>query len=872
MRIRISVKYFIFLFILNFSLILGSQTPLYSGVLVSDIGQNNNIGSANTSRNISINEKGEIFVVYSGTEGIRVSKSIDRGESFMPSVQVATTSSEPEILINRFGEIFVAWIEGGNIYLSKSVDEGVTFSSPRHIGTGDGGALHMAAFDDMVYMVDRIGTNVYSNFNRGDGAFRHNRHGLYFYTDIRVDQSGVVYLPSDDPNLFLFKKENSDRTFRSIPLIPPGMIFFSSYALSDGPCGTFIFVGGGGRTTSEGFRINLSNGSITPIVLGINNGKNRGRTLFADNKGTLVDGYQEASGNLMINVSFDQGNNFSTPIFVAKGESHNIDRNPKYEDVNVVYEQGGQVYMSVYDNLLKNISIVDFVSPALCSGESFDLPFELTGAFSLNTNLSVFLSDETGDFRNKMLIGTLKTNMNGSIPCILPNNLIPGSLYKLKIESVKDCTQSESINLTINANIINTPKPLTACDFDNDGIVNSFDTSNVEKELFDGLKYCSVEYFDDQGNKLPSPLPNPYKNSRPYHEEITIKVNKLSSSCTSETKLVLDVFDTPQIKKLEKIQACNEGSGFSSFDLFNLKNQIVIGDKANLSIRYFNQDGVELSERNLKSYTNSKPWKETITIRVENVFVPTCYDESYIDLVVEEKPVLNTLNENYLICRSDSGLYLKSDPNFVSWEWIYKKDGNVISNNFDANIVEEGEYVLNIGALSNGIMCYNSFSFNMERTSLPKIDRVNIVELSNNNSIEIEASGNGEFEYSIDGENYQINPRFDNLQGGVYTSYVRDILGCGEDSREVVLVDFPKYFTPNGDGINDRWFIRGIRGFPGAKVTIFDRYGKLLKELTSNSEGWDGTYNGQMLKTSDYWFVVSLTPLRQVRGHFTLKR
>ena len=97
-----------------------AQTPLYSDVLVSDVADTgNSIGRANTSRNIAINKEGEIYVVYSGNSGIRVAKSSNRGQSFLPSVLVANAIGETEIAVNDRGDVFVAWLQGTSILFSK---------------------------------------------------------------------------------------------------------------------------------------------------------------------------------------------------------------------------------------------------------------------------------------------------------------------------------------------------------------------------------------------------------------------------------------------------------------------------------------------------------------------------------------------------------------------------------------------------------------------------------------------------------------------------------------------------------------------------------------------------------------------------------
>ena len=57
-----------------------------------------------------------------------------------------------------------------------------------------------------------------------------------------------------------------------------------------------------------------------------------------------------------------------------------------------------------------------------------------------------------------------------------------------------------------------------------------------------------------------------------------------------------------------------------------------------------------------------------------------------------------------------------------------------------------------------------------------------------------------------------------------------------------------------------------------SRVYIFDRYGKLLKELDPITEGWDGTYLGRPMPQTDYWFRVFLEDGREFKGHFSLVR
>ncbi|WP_423820496.1 T9SS type B sorting domain-containing protein [Salinimicrobium sp. TIG7-5_MAKvit] len=101
---------------------------------------------------------------------------------------------------------------------------------------------------------------------------------------------------------------------------------------------------------------------------------------------------------------------------------------------------------------------------------------------------------------------------------------------------------------------------------------------------------------------------------------------------------------------------------------------------------------------------------------------------------------------------------------------------------------------------------------------------------------------------------------------------VRDKSGCGIDSEEVTIIDFPKFFSPNNDGFNDLWQIEGIKNYSNTVVIIFDRYGKILKQIGSNEIGWDGTYNGKPMPSDDYWFSLQLENGEIYKNHFSLIR
>ena len=146
--------------------------------------------------------------------------------------------------------------------------------------------------------------------------------------------------------------------------------------------------------------------------------------------------------------------------------------------------------------------------------------------------------------------------------------------------------------------------------------------------------------------------------------------------------------------------------------------------------------------------------------------------------------------------------------------------------------------------------------------------------------IQVGVEGYGDYEYRLDNGPWQTETTFNDVSGGFHEVTVRDLNGCGITTATVLVIDYPRFFTPNGDGYNDTWRVQGLDTRQPASISIFDRYGKLHKHLTPLSEGWDGTFNGKPLPATDYWFSITLdviygseeSNVKTFTGHFSLKR
>ncbi len=139
------------------------------------------------------------------------------------------------------------------------------------------------------------------------------------------------------------------------------------------------------------------------------------------------------------------------------------------------------------------------------------------------------------------------------------------------------------------------------------------------------------------------------------------------------------------------------------------------------------------------------------------------------------------------------------------------------------------------------------------------------------------ANGTEPYSYALDESDLQSENVFRNLKNGSHDIYVTDANGCNAivtvDLESMLDVVIPPFFTPNGDGSNDRWEIDGIDKFPDSVIKIYNRYGKLLIKYFGSDPGWDGRYLGKPVPTDDYWYVIELANTRKIlKGHITLKR
>jgi gliding motility-associated-like protein len=174
--------------------------------------------------------------------------------------------------------------------------------------------------------------------------------------------------------------------------------------------------------------------------------------------------------------------------------------------------------------------------------------------------------------------------------------------------------------------------------------------------------------------------------------------------------------------------------------------------------------------------------------------------------------------------------------------------------------------------------CQSELTSAVVAASFPgtSITTIESMAFSDNATITVEVSPlNTIYQYTLDNGPLQSSNMFSNVSPGPHIVTVTDENGCTSLTKLVTIIGYPTYFTPNGDGYNDTWNLFGLGA--SAKVFIYDRYGKLIKQISPTSQGWDGTLNGQPMISTDYWFTVDYSEPqtgegKTFRSHFSLKR
>ena len=256
---------------------------------------------------------------------------------------------------------------------------------------------------------------------------------------------------------------------------------------------------------------------------------------------------------------------------------------------------------------------------------------------------------------------------------------------------------------------------------------------------------------------------------------------------------------------------------------------------------------------------------------------PACNSSvPYTAYVNVDEPLEGEILGEKVICETFSS-HLDASS-YAATTYIWTLEGDTVNRGASMTVKPDktAHYYL---SMDRGA-CHKDDDFLLTVKTNPVIVDVDSVDIRVREVILKDGTGEEPFNFWVDdlSDSKTIDPVLYNLQFSKHTAHVVDKNGCvGQYLFEVLApaLTIPPYFTPNADGIHDGWLVPELPiVYPNAVVKIYDRFGKLLAEyLGSKEDGWDGTYNGHPMPSTDYWYVIDVEEIdRQFMGHFTLIR
>lgn len=418
---------------------------------------------------------------------------------------------------------------------------------------------------------------------------------------------------------------------------------------------------------------------------------------------------------------------------------------------------------------------------------------------------------------------------------------------------------------------------IAQCDDEVADGLSVFNILNYSDEILLGnseelLNIVELSFYDDEELQNIINVSNYQNIINP--QSIYAKVYNPLTGCESVAQIHLLV--NTGIPVNATIETCDdfEVDGFTFFDLSEADNQLLNSSPVNSIVTYFesyNDALLQINELPL-NYFNAVAYSQVIFARVD--INNTCYAINQVTLIVKDLPNITVYEEVYYCLNSFpdtitiNGGVIDDIPNNYAYNW------STGESTISIEINQIGTYTVFVTRPAG---CTNRRTIVVLPSSTAIIETIEIEDVTENNVVSVFVSGEGEYVYALDSDNgpYQESNIFEAVSPGIHTVFVKDIKNnCGIIFDEIRVIGFPKFFTPNGDSINDTWQIKGFSSQTPVtyKVTIFDRYGKLLSVLNADKPSWDGRYNGKLLKTDDYWFVAELIDGRVIKRHFTLKR
>jgi gliding motility-associated-like protein len=437
------------------------------------------------------------------------------------------------------------------------------------------------------------------------------------------------------------------------------------------------------------------------------------------------------------------------------------------------------------------------------------------------------------------------------------------------------CTYIQAVSLVVNplpANVLTAA--LVQCDTGvlPDGITR-FNLHEADGQYTGTDSALSVSYyptFADAENDTEG-ISGLYTNAG-SGDVVYAKVVNTITGCYRVLPLAL--FVTTNVLPVATIEMCDYDGVEDGYTQFNLADAGY--ENGAQQVAYYPAENDALAETNEINilFTNTQVNSQQVYARIESN--NNCLGIARIDLYVRPLPDIEEQGEG-VVCLN-TGDYITLEATVYGGQYSYNWSNGATTPDIMVN--EPGTYTVTVTDNTYDTHCQKTRTIIVTASNVAEITDVVVADLRDNNTVTVVAVPLGgvstSYLYSLDAPNgpWQESPYFEYVTKGLHVVYVYDTQGCGVVREQIGVLAIPKFFSPNGDATNEHWNIPGLgaQRYAGSTLQIFDRYGKLLFDVDPKTFGWDGTFNGHEMPSTDYWFVLSVSDGRTVKGHFSLIR
>ena len=598
----------------------------------------------------------------------------------------------------------------------------------------------------------------------------------------------------------------------------------------------------------------------------------------------------------------------------------------------VVVESDGRIKNHLYTNPTNDnytisapIEVTNFSDITFCESDTDTITIESTAT---SYQWQVFNGTNWQNIDNNDLTDAYEDAKSKDLKIINTPLSFNNNTYRVLLNKTGNSCEkiSNEIKLTVNPKpvLLNAVVQLKQC-ADNIAETTIVNLTEAEKSISTDPT-VRFEYYETEQKAIDGGISNQVSDEKKYpvtkiafawvrtiSDKECYTISKIEITASFVSDILYDKVFEDCDDLLDDIGNDSNNDGVTNFD-FSLAEQEVKNSFPNpddIEVFFYetieNRDAAINAIPDITKHRNnsdiSYAFNQTIYIKIKNKNNNNCEGIGKLFLKTSTVPEFSVEGENpdnpIIICTKNIPYTLSAEYPLDDYDYIWtKKSGTPITpnNTQSIQIKDAGEYT--VTAFSrNSTICKRSKTIFVQKSNFGALD-LSFVTISddtsgtsNNLSIEINIPTNPlineEFLYALESEsgsiirNYQESNIFNNIEGGIYKILVENKNGCGSSELIVSVIQFPKFFTPNADGDNDYWVIKGANSTfysTNSSISIFNRFGKLLAKETIDSQGWNGIYGGKLLPSNDYWYTITLIPtdtskpIITKKGNFTLIR